>query len=156
MSSEKLCYLMHLQLETFRVQNLNFTRKLLPVAWRSKIIYIFLGKWALLVSAKHIKLGFHWILALETTAFSIRGAASSKTCCDKCRVQEREHCGATCIACSWMLVGSCAITHRVGGIHVVLHVLPLERQENIFFVFYYPSRNFHILSVSLITLSVNI
>lgn len=96
MGSEKLCYLMHLQLEALNGQNLkiNFARKLLPVARKSKRIYIFLDKLAGFVSAKLINLCFHCILALETTAPSITGAASSKTCCGKCRVQGSKHCGA--------------------------------------------------------------
>lgn len=139
MSSKKLCCLMHLQLEAFSVQNLNFARKLLPVAWRFKSMYIFLGKRAVLVSAKLKILGFDWILALETTAPSIRGAASPKTCCDK---QQSEHYGATCMAHLWILVGSWAITHRLGGFCVVLHILPLGGQENVFFFFLFPIQIF--------------
>lgn len=133
MSSEKLCCLMRLQLEAFSVQNLNFARKLLPVAWRFKSRYTFLGKWAVLVSAKLIILGFDWILALETTTPSIRGAASPKTCCDK---QQSEHCGALWSYMHGTFVnagGFLGYHPQTRGFCVFLHVLPLGGQENVFF-----------------------
>lgn len=146
MGSEKLCYLMHLQLEALNGQNLkiNFARKLLPVAQKSKRIYIFLDKLAVFISAKLINLCFHCILALETTAPSITGAASSKTCCGKCRVQGSKHCGAGCWAVCRAPISQAM---NAGGL---LGYLP-QMVKTMLFCMAFPYRDRTITSFSFIT-----